>query len=182
MDGAAVRDRIHAQARATSARSSSRSWSAATTTDSTTARRHRAEPPPGPRPWPRRHRRGDPPNVWAASIDAKWHTPRCAPKAARCGRWLSRSRCCPTTAMPIAVRAAAAAATERSVTQPADWGVRFQELAADAGQIYARTLRRYNELLDRVARKELTPEDGPAAVSRVPAGAGDRRPRASSSS
>jgi hypothetical protein len=44
------------------------------------------------------------------------------------------------------------------VSQPADWGARFQELAADAGQLYARSLRRYNELLDRVARGELTPE------------------------
>jgi hypothetical protein len=45
------------------------------------------------------------------------------------------------------------------VTQPADWGLRFQELAAEAGQMYARTLRRYNELLDRVARGELRPDD-----------------------
>jgi hypothetical protein len=45
------------------------------------------------------------------------------------------------------------------VSQPADWGARFQELAADASQLYARSLRRYNELLDRVARGELTPEE-----------------------
>ncbi|MGH9143095.1 MAG: hypothetical protein ACRD2I_18340 [Vicinamibacterales bacterium] len=44
------------------------------------------------------------------------------------------------------------------MSQPADWGVCFQELATDAGQLYARSLRRYNELLDRVARGELTPE------------------------
>jgi hypothetical protein len=44
------------------------------------------------------------------------------------------------------------------VSQPADWGARFQELAADAGQTYARTLRRYQELLERVARQELAPE------------------------
>jgi hypothetical protein len=44
------------------------------------------------------------------------------------------------------------------VSTPADWGLRFQELAADAGQMYARTLRRHHELLDRVARHELTPE------------------------
>jgi len=44
------------------------------------------------------------------------------------------------------------------VTQPVDWGLRFQELTADAGQMYARTLRRYNELLDRVARGELQPD------------------------
>jgi hypothetical protein len=45
------------------------------------------------------------------------------------------------------------------VSQPADWGARFQELATDAGQTYARTLRRYQELLERVARHELAPED-----------------------
>jgi hypothetical protein len=45
------------------------------------------------------------------------------------------------------------------VTQPADWGLRFQELAADAGQMYARVLRRYDELLERVARRELQPEE-----------------------
>jgi hypothetical protein len=45
------------------------------------------------------------------------------------------------------------------VTQPADWGLRFQELAADAGQMYARTLRRYNDLLARVSRGELHPDE-----------------------
>jgi hypothetical protein len=45
------------------------------------------------------------------------------------------------------------------VAQPAEWGLRFQELAADAGQMYARVLRRYNEVLDRVARRELQPAD-----------------------
>jgi hypothetical protein len=44
------------------------------------------------------------------------------------------------------------------VTQPADWGQRFQQLSADAAQMYARTLRRYNELLARVARGEMQPE------------------------
>jgi hypothetical protein len=44
------------------------------------------------------------------------------------------------------------------VTPPADWGVRFQELAADASQMSARALRRYQELLDRVASGELKPE------------------------
>lgn len=45
------------------------------------------------------------------------------------------------------------------MSQAADWGLRFQELAADAGQMYARSLRRYNELLERIVRKELTPEE-----------------------
>jgi hypothetical protein len=45
------------------------------------------------------------------------------------------------------------------MSQAADWGARFQELATDAGQTYARTLRRYQELLDRVARQELAPEE-----------------------
>ncbi len=45
------------------------------------------------------------------------------------------------------------------MTQATDWGLRFQELAADAGQMYARTLRRYNELLDRVARAEVSPQE-----------------------
>jgi len=44
------------------------------------------------------------------------------------------------------------------MTNPADWGLRFQELAADAGRMYARVLRRYDELLDRVARGEIPPE------------------------
>jgi hypothetical protein len=42
---------------------------------------------------------------------------------------------------------------------PSDWGLRFQELTAEAGQVYARSLRRYNELLARVARGELQPDD-----------------------
>jgi hypothetical protein len=45
------------------------------------------------------------------------------------------------------------------MTDPSDWGVRFQELSAEAGQTYARSLRRYNELLSRVARGELHPDD-----------------------
>jgi hypothetical protein len=45
------------------------------------------------------------------------------------------------------------------VSQPSDWGLRFQELAAEAGRLYARTLRRYNEVLARVARGELQPDD-----------------------
>jgi hypothetical protein len=44
------------------------------------------------------------------------------------------------------------------MTEPADWGRRFQELTADAGQLYARSLRRYDELLRRVAGGELKPE------------------------
>lgn len=39
-----------------------------------------------------------------------------------------------------------------------DWGQRIQDLAAGAGQVYTRSLRRYNELLERVARGELRPE------------------------
>lgn len=45
-----------------------------------------------------------------------------------------------------------------AATQPADWGIQFQRLAADAGQISARALRRYQELLERVARGELRPD------------------------
>lgn len=45
------------------------------------------------------------------------------------------------------------------VTQPAEWGRRFQELAADAGQMASRTLRRYDELLRLVAAGELLPEE-----------------------
>ena len=44
------------------------------------------------------------------------------------------------------------------MTSPSDWGARFQELAADASQMSARALRRYQELLDRVAKGELKPE------------------------
>jgi hypothetical protein len=41
----------------------------------------------------------------------------------------------------------------------AEWGVRFQEQAAEAGRSYARVARRYDELLERVARGGLAPED-----------------------
>lgn len=44
------------------------------------------------------------------------------------------------------------------MSQPADWGVEFRELAAEAGQASARSLSRYHELLDRVARGELDPD------------------------
>jgi len=44
------------------------------------------------------------------------------------------------------------------MTQPADWAQGFQRLAADAGQSYARGMRRYHELLQRVASGELKPE------------------------
>ncbi len=44
------------------------------------------------------------------------------------------------------------------MTQPADWGVRFQDLATEAGQTSVRMLRRYQDLLERVARGELKPE------------------------
>jgi hypothetical protein len=40
-----------------------------------------------------------------------------------------------------------------------DWTRRFLELAADAGRGYDRVLRRYNELLARVADGELSPEN-----------------------
>lgn len=46
----------------------------------------------------------------------------------------------------------------RRVAPAADWGERFQELAADASQMSARSLRRYQELLDRVANGQLKPE------------------------
>lgn len=46
-----------------------------------------------------------------------------------------------------------------AVTQAADWSRRFQELAADAGRMYARNLRRYDELLRRVADGDLKPEE-----------------------
>jgi hypothetical protein len=45
-----------------------------------------------------------------------------------------------------------------STTHPEDWGRRFQEMSAEAGEMYARVLRRYNELLLRVANGELQPE------------------------
>ena len=44
------------------------------------------------------------------------------------------------------------------MTQPADWAVQFQQLAGDAGQMSTRALNRYQELLQRVARGELKPE------------------------
>jgi hypothetical protein len=45
------------------------------------------------------------------------------------------------------------------VTQSEEWTRRFLELAADAGRMYDRMVRRYNELLGRVASGELKPED-----------------------
>jgi hypothetical protein len=45
------------------------------------------------------------------------------------------------------------------VSQPAEWGARFQELTGEAGHMATRSLRRYQELLERVARRELSPED-----------------------
>lgn len=45
------------------------------------------------------------------------------------------------------------------VNQPAKWGRQFQDLAAEAGRMYARVLRRYDELLHRVAGGELRPEE-----------------------
>ena len=45
------------------------------------------------------------------------------------------------------------------MAQPADWAQRFQQLTADAGQTYARGMRRYHELLQRVASGELKPDD-----------------------
>lgn len=45
------------------------------------------------------------------------------------------------------------------MSSPADWGARFQAITAEAGQVSARALRRYQELLDRVARGELSPDD-----------------------
>lgn len=43
------------------------------------------------------------------------------------------------------------------MASPAEWGLRFQELSADASRMYGRVLRRYDELLDRVARGEIPP-------------------------
>jgi hypothetical protein len=60
--------------------------------------------------------------------------------------------------MPTAVRAAAAAIEPIRVSNPAEWGLQYQSLAAEAGQAYARNLRRYNDLLERVARQELPSE------------------------
>lgn len=50
------------------------------------------------------------------------------------------------------------AAAERESPRPEDWARRYAELTADAGRSYDRVLRRYNELLARVASGELTPE------------------------
>jgi hypothetical protein len=43
--------------------------------------------------------------------------------------------------------------------QPQDWTRRFLELAAEAGRGYDRVLRRYDELLTRVADGDLSPQD-----------------------
>lgn len=40
----------------------------------------------------------------------------------------------------------------------AEWGLQFQELAADATQAYARGVKRYGELLNRVSHGELLPD------------------------
>lgn len=45
------------------------------------------------------------------------------------------------------------------MSQPEEWGARFQALAGDAGRVAARSLRRYQDLLGRVARRELQPEE-----------------------
>jgi hypothetical protein len=45
------------------------------------------------------------------------------------------------------------------MSQPAEWGRRFQELAAEAGQLSAWSLRRYQSLLERVSRGDLKPDD-----------------------
>jgi len=45
------------------------------------------------------------------------------------------------------------------VSQPAEWGVRFQHLAAEAAQTSASSLRRYQSLLERVSRGELKPDE-----------------------
>jgi hypothetical protein len=45
------------------------------------------------------------------------------------------------------------------VSQPAEWGRRFQDLAAEAGQLSAWSLRRYQRLLERVSRGDLKPDD-----------------------
>jgi hypothetical protein len=46
-----------------------------------------------------------------------------------------------------------------TTARSAEWGLRYQELTAEAGQAYARALGRYQELLDRVADGQLTPAD-----------------------
>lgn len=45
------------------------------------------------------------------------------------------------------------------MSQPAEWGRRFQDLAAEAGQLSAWSLRRYQNLLERVSRGDLKPDD-----------------------
>ncbi len=45
------------------------------------------------------------------------------------------------------------------MTHPEEWGRRFLALTTDAGRMYDQSLRRYNELLGRVASHELRPED-----------------------
>lgn len=50
------------------------------------------------------------------------------------------------------------------MTSPADWALRFQALAAEAGRASARVLGRYDELLGRVARGELRAEAVQAQV------------------
>ena len=61
--------------------------------------------------------------------------------------------------MHTGIRAAATAATDPVATQAEEWTQRYLALAGDAGRMYDRVLRRYNELLTRVARGELKPED-----------------------
>jgi hypothetical protein len=46
-----------------------------------------------------------------------------------------------------------------AVSQAAEWGRRFQDLAAEAGQLSAWSLRRYQHLLERVSRGELKPDE-----------------------
>jgi hypothetical protein len=46
-----------------------------------------------------------------------------------------------------------------AVSQPAEWGRRFQDLAAEAGQLSAWSLRRYQSLLERVSRGDLKPDE-----------------------
>jgi hypothetical protein len=62
-------------------------------------------------------------------------------------------------AMHTGTRAAATAATEQVATQAEEWTRRYLALAGDAGRMYDHVLRRYNELLTRVASGELKPED-----------------------
>jgi len=44
------------------------------------------------------------------------------------------------------------------MSDPATWGLKFQDLASEASRTYARGLKRYAELLNRVGRGELQPE------------------------